>query len=83
MSRIGISLAITGPKTPQISPETQTYLGDRKSLPIAKNHPKPSMMFLDKSGLLFTKSSVIENSHEEVHPNFAKTWEEKFLKIPP
>ena len=59
-------------------------LGDRKSLPIAKNHPKPSQESSEQIGLfLFTKIRVLVGIHTEKFTRTSpKTWEDKFLGIP-
>ena len=55
-------------------------VGDRKSLSIAKNHPKPSQDFLDNSDLPLTKSSVLVGVHPKKFTRTSpKTWEDKFL----
>ena len=50
-------------------------VGDQKSLPIAKNHPKPSQEYSEQlGGLLFTKFwGFSKNLHEKVHANFAQS----------
>ena len=47
---------------------------DRKSLPIAKNHPKTSQEFSEQfGGLLHIKCrGFSKNWHAKVHPNFAR-----------
>ena len=48
-------------------------LGDRKSLPIAKNHPKTSQDFSEQFGPSTHKiKGFSKNSRQKVHPNFAK-----------
>ena len=48
-------------------------VGDRKSLPIAKNHPKPSQEFREQIGPSLRKmKGFSKSSHQKVHPNFAK-----------
>ena len=49
------------------------YLGDRKSLSIAKNHPKPSQDFSEQFGPSIHKmKGFTRNSPQKVHPNFAQ-----------
>ena len=48
-------------------------IGDRKSLPIAKNHPKTSQEFSEQFGPATHKiKGFSKNSLQKVHPNFAK-----------
>ena len=48
-------------------------LGDRKSLSIAKNHPKPSQEFSEQFGPSIHKIKGFgRNSPQKVHPNFAQ-----------
>ena len=47
--------------------------GDRKSLSIARNHPKASQEFSEEFGPSTHKiKGFSKNSHQKVHPNFAK-----------
>ena len=47
--------------------------GDRKSLSIAKNHPKTSQEFSEQFGpSTHNIKGFSKNSHQKVHPNFAK-----------
>ena len=47
--------------------------GDRKSLSIAKNHPKPSQEFSEQFGPSIHKmKGFSRNSPQKVHPNFAQ-----------
>ena len=58
-------------------------LGTKKCLSIAKNHPKPSQEFSERLGPFIHKmEGFSRNSLQKVHPNFAQTWEDKFLGIP-
>ena len=71
------------PKECASESEKSPKLGDRKSLSIAKNHPKTSQEFSEQFGPSTHKLKGFgKNSHQKVHPNFAKTWEDKFLGIP-
>ena len=46
---------------------------DRKSLSIAKNHPKPSQEFSERLGSSIHKfKGCSGNSHQKVHPNFTQ-----------
>ena len=48
-------------------------IGDRKSLSIAKNHPKTSQDFSEQFGPSTHKIKGFgKNSHQKVHPNFAE-----------
>ena len=48
-------------------------LGDRKSLSIAKNHPKTSQEFAEQFGPSTHEiKGFSKNSHQKVHANFAK-----------
>ena len=56
------------------------YLGDRKSLSIAKNHPKTSQEFSEQFGPSTHEiKGLSKNSHQKVHPNFAKILGRKIL----
>ena len=58
-----------------------TIVGDRKRLPIAKNHPKTSQEFSEEFGPVTHKMKAFtKNSHQKVHPNFAKTLETNSLE---
>ena len=49
------------------------FIGDRKSLSIAKNHPKPSQEFSEEFGPPIHKTKGFSrNSPQKVHPNLAK-----------
>ena len=51
----------------------KTLIGDRKSLSIAKNHPKTSQEFSEQFGPSTHKiKGFSKNSHRKVHPNFAE-----------
>ena len=48
-------------------------IGDRKSLSIAKNHPKPSQEFSEQFGpSIHEMKGFSRNSPQRVHPNFAQ-----------
>ena len=58
-------------------------IGGQKGLPIAKNHLKPFQEFSEQfSSFTHKMKGFGRNSHQKVLPNFAKTWEDKFLGIP-
>ena len=55
--------------------------GDRKSLSIAKNHPKPSQEFSEQFGPCIHKSKGFSgNSTQKVHPNFAQNFGRQILE---
>ena len=58
--------------------------GDRKSLSIAKNHPKPSQEFSEQFGPLTYKMKGFSggNHHQKFTRTSPRTWEDKFLGIP-
>ena len=50
-----------------------TSFGNRKSLSIAKNHPKPSQDFAEQIGpSIHDMKGFMRNSPPKVHPNFAQ-----------
>ena len=56
--------------------------GPKKSS-IAKRHPKPSQELSEQFAPSLHKMKCFSrNSRQKVHPNFAQTWEDKFLGIP-
>ena len=55
-------------------------IGDRKSLPIAKNHPKPSQEFREQIGpFLHNMKGFSKTSHQKVYPKFAKNFGRQIL----
>ena len=51
-----------------------SFFGDRKSLPIAKNHLKPSQEFREQIGPFLHKTKGFSKiAHQKVHPKFAKS----------
>ena len=70
-----VKYGVSDPKRPKKCPGivTPKNFGGRKSLPIAKNDPKPSHEFSDQIGPPTHKTQgFCKNSHEKVHRNFAK-----------
>ena len=68
-------------KTHQRVPTKTPRFGDRKSLPIAKNHPKPSQEFSEQFGPFVHKMrDFSKNSRQKVHPNFAKNLGRQILR---
>ena len=60
-----------------------SFCRDRKSLQIAKNHPKPSQGFSEQFGPFIHQVKVFgKNSRQEVHPKFAKNLGRHILGIP-
>ena len=56
---------------------------ERKSLSIAKNHPKTSQEFSEQFGPSTHKiKGFSKNSHQKLTRSSPKTWEDKFLGIP-
>ena len=56
------------------------HLGDRKSLSIAKNHPKTSQEFSEQFGpSTHEKKGFCKNSHQKVHPHFTKNLGRRML----
>ena len=55
-------------------------LGDRESLSTAKSHPKTSQDFSEQLGPSTHQiKGFSKNSHQKVHPNFAKLLERQIL----
>ena len=66
-------MSTTTTNQPSNQPTNQPTIWGRRSLSIAKNHPKPSQEFSEQFGPSIRKmKGFSRNSPERVHPNFAE-----------